>query len=141
MNSWQNRKINIAGRQISPLWLAFWLIEIPCSWSFISSFGFLLFILEIIATGIAGAYILMRFGMNQLAGGMFGMVFGGGDLRQMALFFGSLLLMIPGIFTDILGICALGYWFWQRQNTQNFTQNNKYNNTKNDDIIDVEVIE
>jgi UPF0716 family protein affecting phage T7 exclusion len=64
-------------------------------------------------------------------------------------FLGAILLIIPGVFTDILGVIALLYTFYLQlggtiPNSKNKTNiNNKYNTNKkgDEDVIDVEIIE
>jgi len=61
-------------------------------------------------------------------------------------FLGALLLMIPGVFTDILGVIALIYTFYLQLGgtiPSSKTENNINNINKqgDEDVIDVEIIE
>jgi len=55
---------------------------------------------------------------------------------------GAILLIIPGIFSDILGIGLLFYTIYLRFFAKIPTKQNKFNKTKgDDDVIDVEIID
>ena len=61
-------------------------------------------------------------------------------------FLGAILLIIPGVFTDILGIIALLYTFYLQlggtiSNSKHKTNINNTNKQGDDDVIDVEIIE
>ena len=65
-------------------------------------------------------------------------------------FLGAILLIIPGVFSDILGLIALLYTFYLQfggtipsfKSKTNINYKNKYTNTQgDDDVIDVEIIE
>jgi len=61
-------------------------------------------------------------------------------------FLGSILLIIPGVFTDILGLIALLYTFYLQlggtiPNSKHKTNINNMNKQGDDDVIDVEIIE
>ncbi|CZE47856.1 FxsA family protein [Campylobacter geochelonis] len=118
---------------------------------FISKFGFLNFILEVILSGILGVFIIFKLGFsnftNQIKILTPSSLFG-----NLGSVFGALLLVLPGIFSDVAGILVLVVSFFinkklkTKENeynntqdyTQNFTQKPRYDN---DDIIDVEIIE
>ncbi len=60
-------------------------------------------------------------------------------------FLGAILLIIPGVFSDILGLIALSYTFYlQLGGTMSKIKNKNKNNIDkqgDDDVIDVEIIE
>ena len=63
-------------------------------------------------------------------------------------FLGAILLIVPGVFSDILGLIALLYTFYLQfggtisNSKTNINYRNKYTNTQgDDDVIDVEIIE
>jgi len=65
-------------------------------------------------------------------------------------FLGAILLIVPGVFSDILGLIALLYTFYLQlggtipnsKHKTNINYENKYKNTQgDDDVIDVEIIE
>jgi len=61
-------------------------------------------------------------------------------------FLGALLLMIPGVFTDILGVIALLYTFYLQlggtiPNSKTENNINNINKQGDEDVIDVEIIE
>jgi len=55
--------------------------------------------------------------------------------------FGAILLIIPGIVSDILGIILLGYTIYLRLFAKMPTVNNNKFNKGDDDVIDVEIID
>jgi len=61
-------------------------------------------------------------------------------------FLGAILLIVPGVFTDILGVIALLYTFYLQlggtiANSKNKTNINNTNKQGDEDVIDVEIIE
>jgi len=61
-------------------------------------------------------------------------------------FLGAILLIIPGVFTDILGLIAFLYTFYLQlggtmSNSKNKTNINNINRKGDEDVIDVEIIE
>ncbi len=62
---------------------------------------------------------------------------------QSAYFVGAILLIVPAIFSDILGVISLIYYiFLQFGGKIPFIKDNKrYRNQGEDDVIDVEIIE
>jgi len=55
---------------------------------------------------------------------------------------GAILLIIPGVLTDILGVLALGYTMYLRFVAKITPEQTKFNNNKGDDnVIDVEIID
>lgn len=102
---------------------------------FVSEFGFFSLILEIIFSGLIGFVLLLTIGsnlqflsvrdfsVNKLLGSLF------------ARLIGSILLILPGILTDILGFILCIVSFFLRKNiSDNMKQGNQ-----SDDVIDVEI--
>jgi UPF0716 family protein affecting phage T7 exclusion len=63
-----------------------------------------------------------------------------------AYFLGAILLIIPGVFSDILGLISLLYTFYLQlggtiPSSKNKTNINNLNKQGDDDVIDVEIIE
>lgn len=55
---------------------------------------------------------------------------------------GAILLIIPGVLTDILGVLALGYTMYLRFVAKITPEQTKFNKNKGDDnVIDVEIID
>jgi len=55
---------------------------------------------------------------------------------------GAILLIIPGVLTDILGVLALGYTMYLRFVAKITPEQTKFNQNKGDDnVIDVEIID
>jgi len=55
---------------------------------------------------------------------------------------GAILLIIPGVLTDILGVLALGYTMYLRFVAKITPEQTKFNENKGDDnVIDVEIID
>ena len=55
---------------------------------------------------------------------------------------GAILLIIPGVFTDILGVFALSYTMYLRFVAKITPEETKFNKNKGDDnVIDVEIID
>lgn len=129
----------------------FFVIEFIVSGWFISAFSGGSFFLEIIVTGFIGVVTISSMGhhMNEA----FDMV-RKGELHPQELLssavgrvFGGVLLLIPGVFTDLIGILLI--LKSKKKSSSNsekshFKQHHTYENVykkEDDDIIDVEVVE
>jgi UPF0716 family protein affecting phage T7 exclusion len=61
---------------------------------------------------------------------------------NMATVFGAILLIIPGVFSDIIGFILLGYTFYLRFIAKiTPSQPDIYNTQGEEDVIDVEIVE
>ena len=61
---------------------------------------------------------------------------------SMSYFIGSILLIIPGVLSDFLGVVALGYTFYLQFVAKITPEQTKFNQNKGDDnVIDVEIID
>ncbi len=120
------------GSQIGFLWSVIWIVG-----SFMIGMGL-----------IQNAHTTMQTNMQNLKNGKLNMK----SFHDSATsyFLGALFLIIPGVFSDILGVIALLYTFYlqlggtitRSKYKTNINNLNKYNNTEgDDDVIDVEIIE
>ena len=128
-----------------------------------SNIGGLMTFLELIFSVMVGLFILQNFkfglidSINQVRNGqMTQEEFIKGSIGRAI---GAIFLIVPGFFTDILGLCLQFSFFtilvtkvikfkpkFTNNNTHSYTQTNTYNYTQNnikgdDDVIDVEVID
>ena len=128
-----------------------------------SNIGGLMTFLELIFSVMVGLFILQNFkfglidSINQVRNGqMTQEEFIKGSIGRAI---GAIFLIVPGFFTDILGLCLQFSFFTilvtklikfkpksTNNNTHSYTQTNTYNYTQNnikgdDDVIDVEVID
>ena len=126
------------------------IIELLAIYLFISAYGFLAFLVEVVASGALGLYFMLSAGSPSFrGGGVFGAL-GGKNLFE-TLGFGlcGFLLMMPGILTDVLGVIALiaALLFGRKiKNSQNFTYQSAARNSRDypngdGEIIDVEAID
>ena len=119
------------GSQIGFLWSVIWIVG-----SFMIGMGL-----------IQNAHTTMQTNMQSLKNGKLNMK----SFHDSATsyFLGALLLIIPGVFSDILGVIALLYTFYLQlggtiSNSKYKTNINNINNSNiqgDDDVIDVEIIE
>lgn len=120
------------GSKIGFLWSVIWIVS-----SFIIGMGL-----------IQNAHTTIRGNMQSLKEGKINMK----SFHDSATsyFLGAILLIIPGVFSDLLGLIALLYTFYLQlggtiPNSKNKTNINNFNKHSNkqgdDDVIDVEVIE
>lgn len=119
---------------------------------FIWKYGFLALILEIILSVIAGIVLISKFGMLDLIQ-EFKNIKSDNIFGNFGIAAGGMMLMFPGILSDTAGIFIIVVTLVMKfldkngRNTQNNTYNYTYKNTyyssqnKQDDIIDVEIIE
>lgn len=132
----------ITSKKIIPF---YFILELIFGYFFIDEYGFFTYILEIFLTGFIGLAIIFNFGFTNFTNKIKvitpNMIF-----SKFGIIVGGFMIFLPGIFTDTLGIIliliSLFYNFKNRNMYKN-TQNNTYNYTQNkdDDIIDVEVID
>jgi len=133
--------------------IPYFFLELYFSLAVGSSIGFLWSVLWIFATFIIGMGLIknsamsIQKSMGKLAGGKL-------DMKSFhdsatAYFLGAILLIIPGVFSDFLGLIALLYTFYiqlggtipSSKNRTDKTNINNLNKQGDDDVIDVEIIE
>jgi len=129
--------------------IPFFLIELYLSLKTGESIGFFWSVMWIMASGIIGV-ILLQNSPHAIMGQMQSVQRGKLDLKKfqdasMAYFIGSILLIVPGVFSDFMGLFALGYTLYL-QFIAKITpeQTNFQNNQQNkgdDNVIDVEIID
>jgi UPF0716 family protein affecting phage T7 exclusion len=130
--------------------LIFLLFELFLSLEVGSNIGFLWTVIWIVSTFVIGigliqnAHTTMKSNMQSLRQGKLNMK----SFHDSATsyFLGAILLIIPGVFSDILGLIALLYTFYLQlggtiTGSKNKTNINNLNKQGDDDVIDVEVIE
>jgi len=127
--------------------IPFFLIELYLSLKVGENIGFFLSVVWIFLSFSLGMMLLQRSSMTMM-GNMNAMRQGKLDIKRfqnvsMAYFIAAILLIIPGVFSDFLGIIALGYSFYL-QFVAKITPEQKYTNFKtqgDDNVIDVEIID
>jgi len=109
--------------------------------------GFVPSVLWILLTMIAGS-TLLRLSPYTFMGNVMSVQMGKLDLRSannasMSYLLGAILLIIPGVITDVLAVLLLLYTLYLRLLAKmRPQQQNKYKQTKGDsDVIDVEIID
>lgn len=126
--------------------IPFALLELYLSLKTGESIGFLWSVIWIILSFALGMMLLQK-SSQTMVGNMQSMRQGKLDLRRfqnvsMAYFIGAILLIIPGVFSDFLGIIALFYTLYLQfivkitpEQTTHFTKQG------DDNVIDVEIID
>jgi len=125
----------------------FFLIELYLSLKVGKSIGFFWSVVWIMGSFMLGMALLKN-SQQTMVGNMFAMQRGKLDMRKfqnasMSYFAGALLLIIPGVFSDFLGLLALIYTFYL-QFVAKITpeqKNNNFNTQGENDVIDVEIID
>ncbi len=93
---------------------------------------------------------LLKKSQQTMVGNMFAMQRGKLDMRKfqnasMSYFVGSILLIIPGVFSDFLGVLALVYTFYlqfvAKITPEQPNTNTHFNTQGENDVIDVEIID
>jgi len=91
---------------------------------------------------------LLKKSQQTMVGNMFAMQRGKLDMRKfqnasMSYFVGSILFIIPGVFSDFLGLVALVYTFYLQfiAKITPESANNNFNPQGDDNVIDVEIID
>ena len=130
--------------------IPFFLLELYLSLKTGESIGFFWSVMWIMASGIIGM-ILLQNSPHAIMGQMQSVQKGKLNLKKfqdasMAYFIGAILLIIPGVFSDFMGLVALGYTLYLQfiakitPEQTNF-QNNNQQNKGDDNVIDVEIID
>ncbi|WP_169973902.1 MULTISPECIES: FxsA family protein [unclassified Campylobacter] len=130
------------------LFMPYVAIEVICAYFFISEYGFLPLVLEVIATAVLGMFFMFQVGFFQLISrivflkpsdifGVLGMPIGG--------FF----LFIPGVATDVLGVVVIIFALFSNLKNQplkkeregEYYSYRREHKEEDGEIIDVEVVE
>ena len=127
--------------------IPFFLIELYVSLKMGESIGFLWSVIWIVGSFMLGMVLLQK-SQQTMMGNMNAMKQGKIDMRKfqnagMSYFIGSILLIVPGVFSDFLGVLALIYTFYL-QFVAKITPEQTNNNFKkqgDDNVIDVEIID
>ena len=130
--------------------IPYFFLELYFSLEVGSAIGFFGSILWIFTTFVIGMGLIknsamtMQKSMGKLAGGKLNMQTFHDSAT--AYFIGAILLIIPGVFSDILGLIALLYTFYLQlggiiPSSKTKTNINNTNKQGDDDVIDVEIIE
>jgi len=130
--------------------IPFFLLELYLSLKTGETIGFFWSVVWIMASGIIGM-ILLQNSPHAIMGQMQSVQKGKLNLKKfqdasMAYFIGSILLIIPGVLSDLVGVMALAYTLYlqfiakitpEQTNFQSTHQNKK----GDDNVIDVEIID
>ncbi len=128
----------------------YFLLELFFSLEVGAKIGFLWSVIWIVTTFIIGmgliqnAHVNIKMNMQSLSMGKL-------DMKAFhdsatSYFLGAILLIVPGVFSDILGVIALLYTFYLQfggtiPSSKNKTNINSLNQQGDDDVIDVEIID
>lgn len=130
------------------LFMPYIAIEVICAYFFISEYGFLPLVLEVIATAVLGIFFMFQVGFFQLFSRIVLLkpsdVFG-----ALGMPIGGFFLFIPGIATDTLGVVAIVFALFssfknpapKKESKSEFYRYKQQNDSQDVEIIDVEVIE
>ena len=126
--------------------IPFFLIELYLSLKTGEEIGFFWSVVWIISSAAVGM-ILLQNSPQTIMGQMQSVQRGKLDLKKfqdasMSYFIGSILLIIPGVFSDLLGMGALGYTLYLHFVAKITPEQSNFNTHKGDDnVIDVEIID
>jgi len=125
--------------------IPFLIAELILSLKVVETIGALWSVVWIIGTIVFGS-ILLKNSQYAIFSSLSDVSRGKLDLQSfqnasMAYMVGSLLLIIPGILTDTLGIMALGYTFYLQFVAKITPEKPNFTQEGDDDVIDVEVID
>jgi len=126
--------------------VAYFIIELLASIKLGISIGFGWSVVWVIATSIVGALLLrlspyaIMDSFNKIGFEKFNIV--SAQNAAISYVLGAILLIIPGVFSDILGIFLLLYTLYLRIFAKIQPNTNNFKNSKgDDDVIDVEIID
>ena len=129
--------------------IPFFLIELYLSLKTGETIGFFWSVIWIIASAVVGM-ILLQNSPHAIMGQMQSVQRGKLNLKKfqdasMAYFIGSILLIVPGVFSDFIGVVALAYTlylqFIAKITPEQTNFQNNYHKKGDDNVIDVEIID
>ena len=126
--------------------IPFFLLELYLSLKTGETIGFFWSVVWIITTAVVGM-ILLQNSPHAIMGQMQSVQRGKLNLQKfqdasMAYFIGSILLIIPGVFSDFLGLFALAYTLYLQFIAKITPEQTNFKTHKGDDnVIDVEIID
>ncbi len=126
--------------------IPFFLIELYLSLKTGETIGFFWSVIWIISSAVLGMIFLQN-SPHAIMGQMQSVQRGKLNLKKfqdasMAYFVGSILLIIPGVFSDFMGVIALGYTMYLRLVAKITPEQTNFQKNKGDDnVIDVEIID
>ncbi|MDO5045322.1 FxsA family protein [Campylobacter sp.] len=129
------------------LFMPYVAIEVICAYFFISEYGFLSLVLEVIATALLGMFFMFRVGFFQLASKM--VFFKPSDIfGVLGTSIGGFFLFVPGVATDVLGVIIIILAFFsnlkggaRKVDEGEFYSYKRESSRQNDEIIDVEIVQ
>jgi UPF0716 protein FxsA len=129
------------------LLIPFALIELYLSLKTGEEIGFLWSVVWIVGSFMLGMALLQK-SQHTMLGNMQSMKMGKLDIQgfqnvSMAYFIGAIMLIIPGVFSDLLGVVALLYSVYLQFVAKITPEHTKHNFKKqgDDNVIDVEIID
>ncbi len=125
--------------------IPFLLLELFLSLKVGESIGFGWSVIWIVSSFLIGMGLLQN-AHTPIINGMMGLSTGKLDMKSFhnsttLYLLGAILLIIPGVFTDILGVISLLYTFYLQLGGTMSKNKNNINKQGDDDVIDVEIIE
>jgi UPF0716 family protein affecting phage T7 exclusion len=126
--------------------IPFFLLELYMSLKMGETIGFFWSAIWIVTTIFIGT-VLLRNSPNAIMGQMQSVQRGKLNLKKfqdasMSYFIGSILLIVPGVFSDFMGAVALAYTVYLHFIAKiTPEQTNNYTNKGDNDVIDVEIID
>jgi len=126
--------------------IPFFLIELYLSLKTGETIGFFWSVIWIVSSAVLGM-ILLQNSPQTIMGQMQSVQRGKLNLQKfqdasMAYFIGSIFLIIPGVFSDFLGLAALGYTVYLQLIAKITPEQTNFQTNKGDDnVIDVEIID
>jgi UPF0716 family protein affecting phage T7 exclusion len=126
--------------------IPFFLLELYMSLKMGETIGFFWSVIWIVTTIFIGT-VLLRNSPNAIMGQMQSVQKGKLNLKKfqdasMSYFIGSILLIVPGVFSDFVGVVALAYTVYLHFIAKiTPEQMNNYTNKGDNDVIDVEIID
>ena len=125
--------------------IPFFLIELYLSLKTGESIGFLWSVIWIILSFALGMMLLQKSSQTMM-GNMHSMRQGKLDMRRfqnasMSYFVGAILLIIPGVFSDFLGVIALFYTLYLQFIAKITPEQTHFTKQGDDNVIDVEIID
>lgn len=130
------------------LFMPYVAIEAICAYFFISEYGFLTLVLEVISTAVLGMFFMFRVGFFQLFSRI--LLLKPSDLfGVLGMPIGGFFLFLPGVATDTLGVILVIFALFSNfknpslksEQSREFRSYNNERSSEEGEIIDVEVVE
>ncbi|MCR4942813.1 MAG: FxsA family protein [Campylobacter sp.] len=122
------------------IFIPYLILEFILAYFFANAYGILALLFEVFASSMLGIFFILQGGITNFRSNLSQNSFENfvDFYKILGMAFGGLLLFLPGLFSDILGIIILIFSLFKKGENTNYKRQNDY---ESEEVIDVEVID